>query len=73
MAVPPPPGELSSWTTGCPWCCFCHQTGTHIHEQEASGQQVAPGQHEAPQQVFAAAVEVGELPAQEGQPGRRGA
>ena len=39
---------------------------THVDQQGASGQQVAPGQHEAPQQVFASAVEVGELPAKEG-------
>lgn len=46
--------------------------GTHVHHQEAGGQHVAPCQDEAAQQVFAPAVEVGELPAQEGQPGVEG-
>lgn len=51
-----------------PCALAARPTDTHVNQQEASGQQVAPGQHKAPQQVFASAVEVGELPAQEGQP-----
>lgn len=41
---------------------------THINHQEACGHHVAPGQHEASKQVFAATVEVGELPAKKSQP-----
>lgn len=56
-----------------PALCRPHLHGrTHIHHQEAGRQHMAPGQRKAPQQVFAATVEVGELPAQEGQPGGRG-
>jgi hypothetical protein len=50
--------------TACP-------TGTHIHHQEASSQNVTPGKDKVAQQVLASAVEVGELPAQEGNPGGR--
>lgn len=41
---------------------------THINHQEACGHHVAPSQYESSKQVFAATVEVGELPAKKSQP-----